>query len=86
MWILKLHFAISILLLITFYGFSKVCKDIVRKNGWLEEKKKKNLFAWLVFFVPIMNIFIVILLFMMILVKKEDFEELTEYVKEESEE
>lgn len=86
MWILKLHFAISILLLITFYGFSKVYKDIIRKNGWLEEKRKKKPFAILVFFVPIMNILIIILLFMMILVKREDFEELTEYAKNESEE
>ncbi len=86
MWVLKLHFAISILLLITFYGFGKVCKDIIKKNGWLKEKKKKKTFAWLVFFVPIMNVLIVILLFMMILVKEEDFEALSEYVKSESEE
>jgi hypothetical protein len=85
MWLLKLHFAISTLLLLTFYGFAKVCKKQIKENGWLTDKKKKKYSMFLFFFVPIMNFFIVAVLFMMIGYKKEDFETLTNKIKEESE-
>ena len=86
MWLLKLHFAISILLLLTFYGFAKVCKEQIKENGWLTDKKKKKKILYVsVFFVPIMNFILVAVLFMMIGCKKEDFETLTNKIKEESE-
>lgn len=86
MWIIKLHIAVSILSLISFYGFFIVCKEQIKKNGWMAEKKKRKLVALLAFFVPIMNVLMVLLLFVMIGVKQEEFEQLTEYVKKESEE
>lgn len=76
MWLIRLHIAISILCLITFVGFKSVFKESIRNNGWLSEKKKKNVFAWLVFFVPIMNILMILAVFMMIGMKKADFDEL----------
>jgi len=72
MWLIRLHIAISILCLITFIGFKSVCKETIRNNGWLSDKKKKNVFAWLVFFVPIMNILMVLILFLMIGMKQAD--------------
>jgi len=86
MWLLKLHIAVSVLLIITFAGFSRVCKETIRQNGWLSEKRKKSYEVLLLFFVPIMNVLIVLLLFLMIGMKKEDFEALTNKIKEESEE
>lgn len=84
MWLIRLHIAISILCLITFIGFKSVCKEIIRNNGWLSDKKKKNVFAWLVFFVPIMNILIVLILFLMIGMKQADFEKLTRKIEQEA--
>ena len=74
MWLLRFHFAISVLCLITFIGFRTVYDDAIKENGWVDEKKKKTLSAWLIFFVPLMNILSVACLFMMIFVKKQDFE------------
>ena len=76
MWLLKLHFVISVLCMITFIGFSKVCKEVIIKNEWLEEKKKKKFSAYLAFFVPLMNVFMIAALFMMIGMKKEDFDKM----------
>jgi len=77
MWLLKLHFAFSILCLITFIGFKIVCKDIIVKvNGWEMSEKRPNLFSWLIFFVPILNVLAVLCLFIMISMKKSEFEEL----------
>lgn len=78
MWLLKLHFAISILCLITFIGFRAVFKEQVKQNGWINKEQKKNIFAWLGFFVPILNVLMVLLLFVMILLKKEEFEKMKE--------
>ena len=85
MWLLKLHGALSILLMITFFGFSRVYKETIRQNGWFSEGIKKKYSILLLFFVPIMNVLIVLLLFLMIGMKKEDFEALTNKIKEESE-
>lgn len=85
MWLLKLHFAFSVLCLITFLGFRAVFKQSVKDNGWIDEyKKKKNIFGYLMFFVPIMNVLAVILLFVMISVKKKDFDKMCEEAKKGS--
>lgn len=86
MWLIKMHIAFSILCIITFLGFAKVYKDQIKENGWLSEDKKKSPGLFILFFVPIMNVIIVLALFVMIGTKKEELEELTEYVKKESEE
>ena len=78
MWLIKFHIAFSVLCLITFIGFMAVYKETIKNNGWLSEKKKKKLLNWLFFFVPIMNIFFVLVLFLMISMKKSEFDELLE--------
>lgn len=85
MWLIRLHIAISILCLITFLGFGKVFKETIRNNGWLLDKKEKvKLVAWLVFFVPIMNILMVLVMFLTIGMKKADFEELTKEIEQKA--
>ena len=86
MWLIKLHFSFSVLCLITFAGFSNVCKEQIEQNGWFSEKRKKKYATCFLFFVPIMNALIVLILFLMICKTKEEFEKLTTYVKKESEE
>lgn len=87
MWLLKLHFSISVLCLITFIGFREVCRETVRNNGWKpKEGAKKNVFWYLIFFVPIMNVLAVIIEFMMISTKQDDFEKFCEEQKKSAEE
>ena len=85
MWLLRFHFAISVLCLITFIGFRAVYKDSIKENGWIDDKKPKKMSAWLMFFVPLMNVLFVACLFMMILVKKQDFEKKCEEAKKNNE-
>lgn len=87
MWLLKLHFSISVLCLITFIGFRSVYKQTIKDNGWIDDetKKKKSIFTYFIFFVPIMNILFVILEFMMICIKKKDFDNMCEDAKKNSE-
>lgn len=86
MWLLKLHFSISVLCMLTFLGFRAVYKELIKDNGWgNENKRKKSIFASFIFFVPIMNVLSVILLFMMISVKKKDFDKMCEEAKKDSE-
>lgn len=77
MWLIKLHIAISILCIITFIGFVKVCKETLKKNGWISETKKRNILKWLAFFVPIMNVILVFILFIAIGMTKEEFYKLS---------
>ena len=73
MWLIKLHIAVSILCLITFIGFKIVSKETIKSNGWLSGQKG-NILAYLAFFVPIMNVLMVLVLFLMIGMKKEEWE------------
>lgn len=84
MWLLKLHFSISILCMLTFVGFKKVFKDLIRQNGWLDNNvKRANILAYLIFFTPILNIFILIVLFHMISTKKSESEKKLKELKKE---
>lgn len=74
MWLIKLHIAVSILCLITFIGFWVVCKETIKSNGWLSDAKKGSVLVYLAFFVPIMNVLMVLVLFLMIGMKKEEWE------------
>lgn len=76
-WLLKLHFSISVLCLITFIGFSKVCRKQIIENGWIEKNKngKKKISNYLVFFVPILNVLVDLIVFRMILCKKPDIDD-----------
>lgn len=84
MWLLKLHFSISVLCFLTYMGFRVVFKEKMKENGYLQEKKKKKLSTWLLFFVPILNIMLVITLFLMIVMKKDELEKKCEELKEAS--
>lgn len=85
MWLLKLHFSISVLCLLTFLGFRMVYKEQVKENGYIpSEKKKKSPTFYFIFFVPVLNILSVFVLLMMIAMKKEDFEKKCEEWKNES--
>lgn len=84
MWLLKLHFAFSILCFITFVGFRRIYKQILIDNGWKGNGKRKNDFELLaVCFVPIMNVGIIAGLLTMIFMKKSDYEEMIKKVKED---
>lgn len=78
MWLLKLHFAFSILIMVTFLGFKWACKEQVIKNGWIDANKKKKFPNYLPFFVPILNIVMLIGFFVMVGVTKEEFEKMKE--------
>lgn len=75
MWLLKLHFAFSILCILTFIGFSKVFKETIKNNGYAVSENKKQITAYLMFFVPLLNILAVIVLLVMVGVKKEELDE-----------
>lgn len=84
MWLLKLHFAISILCILTFVGVKAVFKEQVKNNGYSAEgDNKKKPSIWIIFFTPILNVLIILVLFVMITVKKEDLDELYEDKKNE---
>lgn len=76
MWLLNLHFSISVLCLLTFVGFKHIFKDTIKENGYIDEKnvKKKSIFNYWIFFIPFFNVFVVIIEFIMISIKKSDFE------------
>ena len=85
MWLLKLHFAFSILFMIIFFGIGIFMKDVLKRNGYVDEiKGKKNIRYYLrcirsfislilLMFVPILNISGVIIIFQMIRMSKDEF-------------
>lgn len=85
MWLLKLHFAFSILCLITFFGVMMFSQDVLKRNGYVDEiEGKKNIRYYLrcirsfislilLMFVPILNISGVIIIFQMIRMSKDEF-------------
>lgn len=82
MWLLKFHLCVSILCMVTFIGFYIVFKSAIKQNGWLVGTKRfpflKRMAAYLVFFVPILNLIFLLFLFIMITHKKEDIERMCE--------
>lgn len=84
MWLLKLHFSISVLCFLTYMGFRAVFKEKMKENGYLQEKKKRKLSTWLLFLVPILNILLVITLFLMIVMKKDELDKKCNELKEAS--
>ena len=72
MGLIKFHIAFSLLCLITFYGFAKVFYNNIKKNGYInDDPATLNLGLWS-FFIPIMNVLLVVVVFVMIFVKKDD--------------
>lgn len=74
MWLLKLHFSISILCLLIFLGFKKLCNDTITENGYVYENNDNKSPAYWIFFIPVLNIIAVGVVFVMITTKREDFE------------
>lgn len=85
MWLLKLHFAFSILCMMIFFGVMMFSKDVLKRNGYVDEiEGKKNIRYYLrcirsfislilLMFVPILNISGVIIIFQMIRITKDEF-------------
>ena len=44
MWLLKLHFAFSILCMMTFFGVMMFSKDVLKRNGYVDEIEGKKIF------------------------------------------
>ncbi len=87
MWLLKLHFSISVLCLLTFIGFKVVCKQLIKDNGWIgdEKRKRKSILNYFIFFIPLMNVIMVIVMFLLIGMKKKDFDKICEDAKKDNE-
>lgn len=81
MWLLKLHFSISVLCLLAFLGIRKVWGDTIKENGYQGERKKKLVPYWL-FFAPGINIFMVVIILLMSAMKKEDLEKKLEEMRQ----
>lgn len=85
MWLLKLHFAFSILCMMTFFGVMMFSKDVLKRNGYVDEiEGKKNIryclkhirssiSLILLMFVPILNVSGIIIIFQMIRMSKDEF-------------
>lgn len=85
MWLLKLHFAFSILCMMTFFGVMMFSQDVLKRNGYVDEiEGKKNIRNYLrilqlllrsilLMFIPILNISGVIIIFQMIRMPKDEF-------------
>ena len=87
MWLLKLHFAISVLCLLTFVGFKTVGKEALKNNGYeTNQNKKDNILSYWIFFVPLLNIMATILLLVMISTKKTDLDKWVEEHQKKEEE
>lgn len=87
MWLLKLHFSISVLCLLTFIGFKVVFKQLIKENGWIgdEKRKRKSILSYFIFFIPLMNVIMVIVMFLLIGMKKKDFDKICEDAKKDNE-
>lgn len=72
MWLLKFHLAVSILCWMTFVGFRTVFKDTIVKNGYQSSEKKKRV-HW-IFFVPLLNVGVVLVLLVMITMTKKELD------------
>ena len=84
MWLLKLHFSISVLCLLTFIGFRSVYREQILNNGYIPAKKKR-ISGYFLFFVPLLNVGSVLVLFSMISVKKKDLDRWCEEHKKREE-
>ena len=86
MWLLKLHFSISVLCLLTFIGFKVVFKQLIKDNGWIgdEKRKRKSILNYFIFFIPLMNVIMVIVMFLLIGMKKKDFDKICDDAKKDN--
>lgn len=82
MWLLKLHFSISILLILAYIGLKAVFKDRIKSNlCFLSNKKEKhqgflkrtagNIRFYLLLLCPIMNVIMMFVLFVIAIADKQ---------------
>lgn len=71
MWLLKLHIGVSILCLLTFYGFKVVFRELFKQNGYLSDDNKGKKSFW-IFFIPILNVSVVCLMLIMMTMTKDE--------------
>lgn len=88
--LLELHFAASVLVLLTFVGICVVCKNTIKANGWLDLKRPKKPFfkrlaIWCAFFVPLVNLALLAAILFMVALSVEEAEELLDHKFEEVE-
>lgn len=78
MWLLRLHIAISILLLLAGEGTSIVFRKLIIKNGWEVSKGIKRIINFIkrffIYFIPLVNLIIVMAIFLQLFLGKEDFD------------
>ena len=85
MWLLKLHLAVSILCLLTHVGFRTVCKDLLVDNGYMKKDSKLKWKNFWMYFIPILNVALVLVLFISITMTKKELDEWIESVKKKKE-
>ena len=79
MWLLKLHFSISVLCLLSYFCILRFGRFRLSKNGWgypirgFSVKKLRAIFGA---FIPILNVLLIITLVVMLCMKKKDFDSL----------
>ena len=78
MWLLKLHFAISILCLMAGFGFAIVLNKIHKTIG--KPTAKHKIYNFYLYFIPVLNILIPIAFAHKILNSKDDVEKLANIV------
>lgn len=81
MWLLKFHFAFSLLCLLTYIGFRHVGMQAIKDNGYETRKKKFAFSSYWIFFIPFLNILALFCLFLMIASKKDELEKKLEELK-----
>lgn len=91
MWLLKLHFAISILCLLVVIGVNTVLRQMVLDNGWGKKRHSvievisSTIRLGFICFIPLVNFFVVLAAFVMIFVKKDDYDKWSEKAKNNKE-
>lgn len=74
MWLLNLHFGVSVLCMLTFCGLKVVMKSVLVENGYTNGGKKKSIIGLLwAFFIPIVNLLLVVIMFLMLSIPKDEF-------------
>lgn len=79
MWLLRLHIAISILLLLTGEGTAIVLRGLIIKNEWEVSRGIKRIINFIkrcfMYFIPLLNLMTVTVIFIQLVFKKEDFDD-----------
>lgn len=73
MWLLQLHFAVSILLFLTFVGIKTLFYGTIEANGWLEDGERISK-DYLLFIIPIIQWMTIFMAIGMIFITKEQFD------------